>query len=423
MTHDTAFDLRIDRDRLMQSLAELAKVGAFHDEQLDLDGVRRVALTEADGDGRRLVREWFQAEGLDVVVDKIGNVYGIRAGTEPELAPVLLGSHIDTVPSGGAFDGALGVMGALEVVRTLNEHRIATRRSVAIGFFTDEEGCRFGSDMLGSAVAVGRHTVEDAYSLCDADGATIGQELARIGFKGDADPTAMRPHAYVECHIEQGPILAAEGIDVGVVTGVQAICWHELDITGRAAHAGTTPIEYRRDAGLAAARINVQMRDLVESGRFGKGMRATMGVVRTFPGAVNVVPSRAVATVDLRNPDTQALADAEHELIERYNAIAGQLDVTIDWCRTARTSAVAFDDEVQAIIAGHATALGLSHRPILSGAGHDAQEWASIAKAGMIFVPGEHDGISHNPRELSTPESCANGVDVLLRTLISLADS
>ncbi len=414
--------LRIDGARLQRSLAELARIGAYRDEVAGLVGVNRLALTNADAAGRRQVMRWFEEAGLAVSIDRIGNVYGRRAGRNDALAPVMMGSHIDSVPTGGAFDGALGVLGALEVVRTLNDRGIATRRPLVVAFFTDEEGCRFGTDMLGSAVATGRLGLDDAYALRDRDGRTVREELERIGFLGKAAVDGVRPHCYLECHIEQGPVLRAQGLDIGAVTGVQAIAWWELTITGKSCHAGTTPVEYRRDPGLAAARVNVWLREACTGGAFGDGLRATMGVIRLTPGMVNVVPSRAVATVDLRHPSDAQLARAEAELDAVLRAVERGDGVRIEARRTARTGAVEFDRRLRQLVVDKAAALGLSHMPILSGAGHDAQEWANLTPAAMVFVPGEHDGISHNPREYSTPQQCANGVDVLLALALVTAD-
>src|SRR5262245_5954853 len=295
--------MRIDRDRLWTSLMRLAEVGAYQDEAANLTGVNRLALTDSDAEGRRLVKKWFEEAGLEVRVDRIGNVIGRRRGREDQLAPVMSGSHIDSVPTGGAFDGALGVLGALEVVRTLNDAKKTTKRPIEIGFFTDEEGCRFGTDMLGSAVACGRLELEHAYGLKDRTGATVKDELSRIGFLGTQPARIAPPHAYVEVHIEQGPILAAHNQELGVVIGVQGISWWEATITGKSAHAGTTPMELRKDPGLAAAKLNVALNDLVRSGRFGKDARATMGRVDPVPNRINIVPSRVVCTIDLRNPD------------------------------------------------------------------------------------------------------------------------
>ncbi len=313
------------------------------------------------------------------------------------------------------------VVGGLEVVRTLDDHRVRTARPVVVAFFTDEEGSRFGTDMLGSAVATGRLSLEQAYALADREGATVRGELERIGFLGEASEKLAPPHAYLECHIEQGPVLRTAGLDVGVVTGVQAICWHELSIVGRSAHAGTTPMSLRADPGVAAARICLAAREMAVSGRYGEGMRATMGVIGARPGLVNVVPSEIVCTVDLRNPDDDQMRRAERDITALYETIAREQNVKLSWRRTARTDTVSFSPAVQERVAKAADARGSRHMRIVSGAGHDAQEMARVCPAGMVFVPGENDGISHNPRELSTPDQCANGVNVLLDVLLSFA--
>jgi beta-ureidopropionase / N-carbamoyl-L-amino-acid hydrolase len=412
--------LSIDRARLWSELEALGRIGAYRDERSGLIGVNRLALTPADGEGRRHVRERMRALGLAVSTDRIGNVYGRRAGSDDALAPVLMGSHIDSVPTAGRFDGCLGVLGALEIVRRLDEAGVRTKRPIVVGFFTDEEGARFGTDMLGSAVATGRIPIDTAYGLTDRDGKSVRGELQSIGFLGDAAERLSPPHAYLECHIEQGPILRSRNLDIGVVTGVQSISWHELTIIGKSAHAGTTPMSLRADAGVAAARINLALRDLIASGRYGE-MRATMGAIAPHPGLVNIVPGRVVATVDLRNPDDAKMEAAERDLIAIYEAVAGREHVEISWRQTARTDYVPFAAEVQKRVAACAKARGLSHEPIISGAGHDAQEMAHICPAGMVFVPGEYDGISHNPREYSSPDQCGDGVDVLLDVLLSFA--
>jgi N-carbamoyl-L-amino-acid hydrolase len=417
--------VKINSERLYASLDALGAIGAYTDERTGLIGVNRLALTDADAAGRRQVVAWMKELGLEVTIDQIGNVLGRRAGTDNSLAPVMSGSHIDSVPTAGRFDGCLGVLGALEVVRTLNEHRIETRRPIVVGFFTDEEGCRFGTDMLGSAVLSGRLDLEFAYDLRDKDGLRLKDELERIGFLGTRPARlsgAEIPHAYVECHIEQGPILRAKNLDIGVVTGVQAISWQELTITGKSAHAGTTPMELRADAGVAASRINVKLRDMILSGEYGPGMRATMGRLSPHPGLVNIVPSRVVATVDLRNPDDTLMQKSERDIVGYYKILEQEEKVQIEWRQTARTAYVGFDDSVQQKIAAAADAAGLSHERIISGAGHDAQEMASLCKTAMVFVPGEYDGISHNPREFSTPQQCANGVNVMCEVILALAN-
>ena len=412
----------VDRDRLYGEIEALGLIGAYRDERSGLVGVNRLALTAADGEGRRHVVQRMRDLGLGITVDRIGNVYARRPGSEDHLAPVMMGSHIDSVPTAGRFDGCLGVLGGLEVLRTLADRKVVTRRPVVVGFFTDEEGARFGTDMLGSAVATGRIPLPEAYALKDRAGVSVRDALAAIGFIGDADEKLPPPHAYLECHIEQGPILRSRGIEIGVVEGVQAISWHELTIVGKSAHAGTTPMELRADAGVAAARVNLRLREMIASGRYGASMRATMGAIVPHPGLVNIVPGRVIATVDLRNPDDGHMRAAERDLIAFYAETAREEHVEISWRQTARTERVPFSPLVQERVTAAAAARGLSSQPIISGAGHDAQEMARICTAGMVFVPGEHDGISHNPREYSTRDQCGSGIDVLCDVLLSFAN-
>jgi N-carbamoyl-L-amino-acid hydrolase len=268
--------VRINRDRLWASLMELREIGAYDDEATGLRGVRRLALTDADAEARRRCVEWMVEAGLEVRVDRIGNVYATRPGRDRSLPCVLMGSHIDTVATGGAFDGTLGVLGGIEVMRTLNDAGVETLRDIEVGFFTEEERVRFGTDMLGSAVAAGRILLDHAYKLTDQDDKTAKDELVRIGFDGHAHERLPIPRAYIECHIEQGPILADAGVDIGIVEGVQAISWQRLTIHGEAAHAGTTPISSRHDAGLVAAAVGVEARRMCDSGEFGQ-LRATVG--------------------------------------------------------------------------------------------------------------------------------------------------
>ena len=412
--------LSINADRLYDAIETLGRIGAYRDETTGLTGVCRLALSDGDRDARRLVVQWFEEAGLAVAVDQIGNVYGRRPGSDDSLEPVMIGSHLDSVPSAGVFDGALGVLGGLEVVRTLNERGMATRRAVVTSIFTEEEGCRFGTDMLGSAVATGRIPLEEAYGLTGDGRETIRDELERIGFLGTEPVGTRRPHAFVECHVEQGPTLIRSGHDLGIVTGVQGISWLELTITGQCGHAGATPTEYRHDAGLVASLINVRMREMAVSAEYGE-LRATMGVIRPEPGTFNVIPGRVRATVDLRNPDDAQLETAEDALRSYGAGLAEAHGVRIDWRGTARTPWVPFDSSVGQVIAEAATHRGLRHTRLISGAGHDAQEWARICPTAMIFVPGEHDGISHDPRERSTKKQCADGVNILLDTVMTLA--
>jgi len=413
--------LAINESRLWTSLETLGQVGAYRDERTGLWGVNRLALTDADAAGRRLVMGWFADAGLAVRVDKIGNVYGRRKGRRDD-APVMAGSHIDSVPTAGRFDGCLGVLGALEVVRTLNDAGVQTSRPLEIAFFTDEEGCRFGTDMLGSAVAVGRLPLERAWALKDTHGLTVAQELQRIGFAGSHDVRLAPPHAYLECHIEQGPILRAAGVDLGVVTGVQAISWQEVTLSGKSAHAGTTPMHLRKDAGLAAARLNLRLHEMAVGGAYGE-LRATMGAIDPVPGMVNIVPGRVRCTVDLRHPDDAAMARAESDVQAFLKALEAEHGISVSTRQTAKTPRIHFAPAVQAVLARQMKDAGLSHQSIVSGAGHDAQELSSVCPTAMIFVPGEYDGISHNLREYSTPEQCRNGVNILLKALLELAET
>ena len=413
--------VRIDRQRLWSSLMELAAVGAYVDEVTGLTGVNRLTLTDTEAEGRRLVTHWFRSAGLTVRVDPMGNVFARREGTDPDAAPVLIGSHVDTVATAGAFDGCLGVLGGLEVLRCFDEQGITTVRPVEVAFFTEEEGVRFGVDMLGSAVAAGRIALAEALALTDRDGVTLGSELTRHGFDGTGPELLTPPHAYVECHIEQGPVLAEAGIEVGVVTGVQGISWQEITIRGRSAHAGTTPTELRLDAGLAAALVIVRLREMADSGEYG-AMRSTVGDLRFAPGLTSIVPNRATFTVDLRNPDDDQMARAESALVDFLTEMEERWPgLTFSIRRMARTAHVPFDGEVQKAIAQAADDLGYSHTSLLSGAGHDAQELAAICPTAMVFIPGEFDGISHNPREYSTPEACERGVNVLATVVCRLA--
>jgi N-carbamoyl-L-amino-acid hydrolase len=321
---DAVDQLRVDGDRLWGRLAALGEVGAIHGPNGER-GTARLALTDADRDGRDLVVGWMRDLGLSVTVDAVGNVVGTRAGADADAAPVMVGSHIDTVRTGGWFDGNLGVLAGLEVVETLEQYGIVTDRPLSVAFFTNEEGARFQPDMLGSLVYVGGMAVEDALDVRAADdGARLGDELARIGYAGSTPcPAASAPHAYVELHIEQGPVLEDEGVTIGVVAGVQGISWTELTISGQSAHAGTTPMRLRRDPGYVAAEIITGMRALAHA--MGGTQVATVGLCTFHPNLVNVVPSSVVMTVDLRNTDDALLRQAESVFHELCNRLAGRI--------------------------------------------------------------------------------------------------
>jgi N-carbamoyl-L-amino-acid hydrolase len=418
---DTTPELTIDADRLWSDLMELAAIGAYDDEATGLVGVNRQSLTDEDRAGRELLFSWMEELDLEITVDEMGTIFGRKEGQDPELDPVLIGSHIDTVATAGAFDGCLGVLGGLAVLRSFDEAGLRPRRPIVVAAWTEEEGVRFGTDMLGSAVAAGRLSLDHAYGLTDAEGHRLGDELERIGFKGERPVRLDPPHAYLECHIEQGPVLAQEDRQIGVVTGVQSISWQKVTLHGRAAHAGTTPTELRIDAGLAAAQIIVEVRRMVDSGAYGR-LRATVGHIEASPGLPSVVPDRAEITVDLRNPDDEDMARAEADLAEFLDRLpTSQPGLRVETAQMARTKAVPFSEAVQDTIETAAKDRGYDSMRIMSGAGHDAQEMAAIAPAAMVFVRGQHQGISHNPREYSTPEDCAAGIEVLASAVKELS--
>ena len=404
--------LEINGERLMRRLRELAEIGP-----IEGGGVSRLALTDADKAGRDLVVTWMRDLGLEVSIDAIGNVVATGRG-RTDGPPVMTGSHIDTVATGGIYDGNLGVLSGLEVIETLAERGIVTDRPMAVAFFTNEEGARFPPDMMGSLCYVGGMTVEEAMSTASADGAVVGDELERIGYRGPMPCPGPAPHAFVEYHIEQGPVLEEESFAVGAVEGVQGISWTEVTIKGQSNHAGTTPMRLRRDAGLAAGEGAVAVRRI--AGELGGDQVVTVGSIRLHPSLVNVVAARAVVTVDLRNTDEQALQEAERRLAAELNRIAEAEGVTVTTRSTARFEPVTFDPEVVDLVASTAANMGLSVRRMPSGAGHDAQMMARVCPTGMVFVPSVK-GISHNPAEHTEPEDLVAGANVLLRTLVKLA--
>jgi N-carbamoyl-L-amino-acid hydrolase len=404
--------LRIDADRLVWRLDRLAEIGA-----IEGGGCCRLALTDEDRAGRDLVVGWMRELGLEVAIDPIGNVFGLRRGAG-DVAPVMTGSHIDTVRTGGRYDGNLGVLGGLEVAETLNAAGIVTRRPLAVAFFTDEEGARFAPDMLGSLVYVGGLALREALDVVSIDGKRLGDELARIGYAGAAPIGVHRPHAYVELHIEQGPVLDAEGITIGAVLDLQGISWQEIAITGQSNHAGTTPMRLRHDAGYCAAAIGTFIRGLARE--MGGSQVCTMGKVDLHPNLINVIAARAKLTVDLRNTDEALLQEAERRLAAFLDGLARAEGVKIETRRLARFEPVIFDDGITGLVERTAARLGHSCRRMTSGAGHDAQMLARICPSGMIFVPSVK-GISHNPAEHTTPADLAAGANVLLHTLLELA--
>jgi N-carbamoyl-L-amino-acid hydrolase len=407
-------NLRIDIDRLMGRIRALGAVGA-----LEGGGVCRLALSDEDKAGRDLVVAWMRELGLEVTIDRIGNVVGLRRGAQ-DGPPVMTGSHIDTVATGGLYDGNLGVLAGLEVIATLNDAEITTRHPLAVAFFTNEEGARFAPDMMGSGVHQGALSLDECLATRASDGATVGEELVRIGYVGEAPVGAVGARAFFELHVEQGPVLEEAGVDIGAVTGVQGISWTEYTIAGVSNHAGTTPMRLRHDAGYAAASIATQARRIARD--MGGDQVATSGVIGLRPNLVNVIAQHAKVTVDLRNTDEGRLREAEGRMADHVEALAADEGVEIEARTLARFAPVGFDDAMVALVAETAAALGHSIRRMPSGAGHDAQMFAPNCPTAMIFVPSK-DGISHNVREYTAPEEIRAGADVLLQVVLSLADS
>jgi beta-ureidopropionase / N-carbamoyl-L-amino-acid hydrolase len=414
-------DLRVDANRLWQRLEALGEIGAVHGPNGER-GCARLALTDADREGRDLVTSWMSDLSLDVSIDAIGNVVATRAGSDPTAAAVMVGSHIDTVRTGGRFDGNLGVLAGLEIVETLAQHGITTRRPIQVAFFTDEEGARFAPDMLGSLVYVGGLAVEEALDVRAADdGARLGDELSRIGYAGPTPvPAAGFPFAYAELHIEQGPILEQEGTTIGVVTGVQGISWTEVTITGQSAHAGTTPMKLRHDPLAAAARAIHEIRLL--AGEIGAPQVATVGRLEVTPNLVNVVPSHVVFTIDVRNTDEAVLEHAEAEAFSACRTCAADEGCEISMRTLARFEPVDFDPHMIDLVEATAERLGHTTRRMPSGAGHDAQMLARVCPTSMVFVPSVN-GLSHNIAEYTHPADVEAGANVLLHVVLDRAMS
>jgi beta-ureidopropionase / N-carbamoyl-L-amino-acid hydrolase len=411
--------LRVDGRRLVERLDALGSIGAVHGQNGEW-GCARLALTDADRDGRDLVVGWMRDLGMTVTIDAVGNVVATRAGSDPDAAPVMMGSHIDTVRTGGRFDGNLGVLAGLEVVETLIAAGVRTTRPLSVAFFTDEEGARFQPDMLGSLVYVGGMALEEALDVRAADdGSRLGDELQRIGYAGTVPcPAASAPHAFLELHIEQGPVLEDEGVTIGVVTGVQGISWTELVVSGQSAHAGTTPMRLRHDPGYVAAAITTGVRAIATE--MGGTQVATVGRCEFTPNLVNVVPSSVTMTVDLRNTDETLLQEAERRFVALCAELEQSEGVRIARRTLARFEPVEFDHTMVDMVERLAGELGHSHRRMPSGAGHDAQMLARVCPTGMIFVPSVN-GLSHNIAEFTMASDLQAGADVLLQAVIELA--
>lgn len=406
--------IAVDAQRLLGRIRELGAIGRDSEGRLT-----RLAASDTDGQGRDLFVGWLRQAGLDVAIDRIGNIFGIwQSAGNAGKAPLLIGSHIDTVIDAGIYDGCYGVLAGLEVIETLKASGLSPSRPLAVAAFTNEEGVRFSPDMMGSLVHAGGVDVEAALAAVGTDGSTLGQELARIGYAGDREPGFLKPHIYVELHIEQGPVLEREGIPIGAVETLQGISWQRITLDGVANHAGTTPMSMRRDAGYAAARVVTFLHDRAAASN--APTVATVGTMRLEPNAINVIPSRAVFTVDLRDPDEQRLQAEEAALAAFLQQLAVEgIAVTVE--RLARFEPVIFDGRVVELIEIAARRRGLVSRRMTSGAGHDAQMIARIAPAAMIFVPSA-GGISHSPLEYTEDAELVAGANILLDVITELAE-
>ncbi|MDA2964214.1 MAG: M20 family metallo-hydrolase [Ilumatobacteraceae bacterium] len=402
--------LKINWRRLEDRINALAEISP-----IDGGGNCRLALTDEDKDGRDLVVSWMRSLDLEVTIDVVGNIIGVwNVGSG---APVMSGSHIDTVRTGGRFDGCYGVLAALEVIESCKDANISPPRPLAVGIFTDEEGSRFAPDMLGSLVYVGGMPVEQALNVVAIDGARLGDELMRIGYSGPAPCPGVVPHAFVELHIEQGPMLEANDVRIGAVTSVQGISWQEVTVIGQSNHAGTTPMSLRHDPAYVAAEITVFLRKLASE--FGGDQVCTVGKIDIHPNLTNVVPAKATLTLDVRNTDESLLKQAESRIAVFLTEIAAKEGVKITSRQLARFEPVIFDDEVINIVESIAKQQGNTVQRMPSGAGHDAQMLARICPSGMIFVPSVK-GISHNPAEFTESIDLEAGANILLHTMLSL---
>ncbi|MGN0193884.1 MAG: Zn-dependent hydrolase [Pseudoramibacter sp.] len=406
-------NIKINAERLMARIRELGQTG------VEADGRRiRLAASDADKAGRDLVAGWMKEAGLKVAVDRIGNLFGIwETEDNQNEAPLMIGSHIDSVIDAGQYDGCLGVLSGIEVIDALKKAGVKPKRPIVNVAFTNEEGVRYSPDMMGSLVYAGGMKTEDALATVGTDGTVLGDELKRIGYAGTAEPGFLKPFAFVEYHIEQGPILDHEGIQIGAVENLQGIHWQRVTVEGAANHAGTTPTALRADAGLAAAKLNVFARKLVEK----SGGVCTVGTMAFEPNAVNVIPSKAVFTIDLRNPDKAKLDADEAELAEYMKQLEKTDGVKITAERMTCFDPVLFDENIVQLIEKACADRGLSCRRITSGAGQDAQMIASIAPTAMIFVPSVA-GVSHNPKEFTTDANCIAGANVFLDVVSELAN-
>ena len=406
-------NLRINGDRLWDSLMEMAKIGPGV-----AGGNNRQTLTDEDAEGRALFQKWCEEAGCIMGLDTMGNMFARREGTDPEALPVYVGSHLDTQPTGGKYDGVLGVLGGLEIVRSLNDMNIKTKHPIVVTNWTNEEGTRFAPAMLASGVFAGVHTQDWAYGREDAEGKRFGDELERIGWKGDEEVGARKMHAMFELHIEQGPILEAEGKDIGVVTHGQGLSWTQVTVTGKDSHTGSTPMPMRKNAGLGMARI-LELVDQIAWSHKPDAVGAA-GHIDVYPNSRNVIPGKVVFTVDFRSPDLSVIEDMEKRLREGASQICADMGLDVAFEKTGGFDPVEFDKDCVAAVRNAAERLGYSHRDLISGAGHDACWINQVAPTAMVMCPCV-DGLSHNEAEEISKEWATAGTDVLFHAVIETA--
>jgi N-carbamoyl-L-amino-acid hydrolase len=407
-------NLRINADRLWDSIMEMAKIGPGV-----AGGNNRQTLTDADGEGRHLFRKWCEKAGLTMGVDKMGTMFMTRPGTDPDALPVYVGSHLDTQPTGGKYDGVLGVLSGLELVRTLNDLDIRTKHPIVVVNWANEEGARFAPAMLASGVFAGVHTLDYAYGRKDLEGKTYGDELKRIGWQGDEEVGARKIHAYFEYHIEQGPILEAQDRQIGVVTHCQGLWWLEFTLTGKEAHTGSTPMNMRVNAGLAMARIFEMVQRVAMENQ--PGAVGGVGQVKFSPNSRNVLPGKVVFTVDIRTPDQSKLDRMRAGIESQAAKIAAELGVGCSVEAVGHFDPVTFDPTLVGRVRAAAEKLGYSHMDIISGAGHDACWAAKVAPATMVMCPCV-GGLSHNEAEDISKEWASAGADVLFHAVVETAE-
>ncbi|WP_124489758.1 MULTISPECIES: M20 family metallo-hydrolase [unclassified Burkholderia] len=415
----TDFELRmrniphINLERLQRTIHEMAEFGAK-----DNGGCCRISLTDEDRLGRDQFVEWCKEAGCSVHVDGFGNIFAIRAGTRPDNSIVLTGSHLDTQPNGGTLDGIYGVLAGLEVIRTLNEQDIQTERAIAVVNWTNEEGARFSPGLTGSSGFSGNLDVASAMSIIGADGVRFGEALGRIGYAGEFSREAIDPFAYVELHIEQGPVLEQQKRTIGIVEGVQGVRWYEIELTGSDRHAGTTPMTDRRDSFMALSRIALEMRRFAAF--MNPDVRFTVGRVAVIPGSPNTVPGRSSFSIDLRHQDAGVLDTIESALFECARKVAAEEHVQVEVCRTMVVPPISFSTGIVGLVDAASESAGYTSMRMNSGAMHDACRIASITPTGMIFVPSR-GGVSHHEDEWTAPEDLEAGANILLQTLLALA--